>query len=345
MNKPPVYELKNIKQHYQGREVLSLDHFTIKPKSIVGLAGPNGSGKSTLLRMLALLEAPSAGEMRFEGIKIRDIDREQRRKVVLLPQEALLLKRDVFQNVAYGLKIRRDTQDLHQRVQKALSLVGLELSDYGKRSWKQLSGGEAQRVALAARLILKPRVLLLDEPTASLDSTSAALVLDAALKAQEKSGATLVVASHDLIWLNSLTNQVVNLDQGKIMAQGPLTVLTGPWQESKIPGHVYTTLSDGQKILALASLRLESPQAVAGIDPARIKLHDSPLPDKCQTNLIKARITQLSLGRDPEDLLIQLQAGHLFFNLPLAPKKLSTENRPGSEVWISFRPDDIVFFS
>ncbi|KIX11855.1 energy-coupling factor ABC transporter ATP-binding protein [Dethiosulfatarculus sandiegensis] len=344
MSRPPVYELRNVKQHYQGREVLSLDHFEIEANSIVGLAGPNGSGKSTLLRILALLEAPSMGKIRFKGAPVQNLKRNQRRKVALLPQEALLLKRSVFQNVAYGLKLRKDTENLTERVQKALSLVGLELSDYGRRSWKQLSGGEAQRVALAARLILKPKVLLLDEPTASLDSASAALVLEAALRAQEKSGATLVVASHDLIWLNSLTNQVLNLDRGKIMGQGPLTILPGPWHESEIPGYLCLPLSEDQVILAAAPGQYALPQTVAGIDPAKISLPRFHRPDPPPLNLIKARVTQLSIGRDPDDLLIQLQVGHLFFNLPLDQKNLTPGTRPGSKVWISFKAEDVIFF-
>lgn len=212
----PVISLKNIKQVYAGRTALSVDELDITPGSIIGLAGPNGSGKSTLLRMLAFLDAPSSGSIKFMGVETSNKPGAVHRQVTLLVQEPYLLKRTVHANIAYGLKVRGKS-DKTTKVHNALIEVGLDPESFSGRQWYELSGGEAQRVALAARLVLKPKVLLMDEPTASLDTKSSALIREAALKARDKNGTSLVIASHDLPWLNEVSDQTVYLENGKII--------------------------------------------------------------------------------------------------------------------------------
>ncbi|QJB57987.1 ABC transporter ATP-binding protein [Pseudodesulfovibrio sp. zrk46] len=211
----PIISLNNIRQEYAGRTALSIDKLDIEPGSIIGLAGPNGSGKSTLLRMLAFLDAPSHGTIKFMGAKTSIKLGAVHRQVTLMVQEPYLLKRTVHANVAYGLKVRGKS-DKTTKVHNALIMVGLEPEKFADRQWYELSGGEAQRVALAARLVLKPRVLLMDEPTASLDVKSSALIRQAALSARDKNGTTLVIASHDLPWLAEVSDKTIHLEDGKI---------------------------------------------------------------------------------------------------------------------------------
>ena len=177
-----VYEIRSLKHAYRGRTVLVVDHLTVKPASIVGLAGPNGSGKSTLLRLMGLIERPVEGEILYNGRPVAPFTREARLRITLLPQEPFLMRRSVFGNVAYGLKLRGDFGNLGGRVKEALSMVGLSSEIFCRRPWYALSGGEARRVALAARLALRPRVLLLDEPTAGVDAASAQLIREASLR-------------------------------------------------------------------------------------------------------------------------------------------------------------------
>lgn len=210
-----MIELFNIRQRYDGRTVLSVDRLTIDSGTIIGLAGPNGSGKSTLLRLLACLEAPASGTMTFEGKPVSFKPNYVHRHITLLVQEPYLLKRSVFANVAYGLKVRGET-DVTSRVHQALEKVGLSHESFAHRSWFQLSGGEAQRVALAARLVLQPRLLLMDEPTASLDTSSATLIRQAALSAREELETALVIASHDMAWLSAVSDQIIHLEKGQI---------------------------------------------------------------------------------------------------------------------------------
>ncbi|WP_285906859.1 ABC transporter ATP-binding protein [Pseudodesulfovibrio pelocollis] len=211
-----LISLFNVRQRYAGRTVLSVDRLDIAPGSIVGLAGPNGSGKSSLLRLLAFLESPASGTVTFEGVPATASPGPVHRKVTLLVQEPYLLRRSVFGNVAYGLKARGEA-DPTERVRHALEAVGLDPERFARRQWFELSGGEAQRVALAARLALRPRALLMDEPTASLDANSAALVRKAALSAREKFGTALVIASHDMAWLHAVSDHVLHLEHGCIV--------------------------------------------------------------------------------------------------------------------------------
>lgn len=209
------YVLDGVKQAYGGRTVLDVDSLAIAPKSIVGLTGHNGSGKSTLLYILGFLEEPVQGKVFFEGEICSGRQNGIRHKVTLLPQEPYLLKRSVQANVAYGLKVRGRANSSYQ-VHEALDMVGLPPKSFANRSWHQLSGGETQRVALAARLVLRPKVLLMDEPTANLDAESAERTKEASLAARKDWGTTLVVVSHDMAWLRSVCDDIVTLVDGRL---------------------------------------------------------------------------------------------------------------------------------
>ncbi|WP_316900126.1 energy-coupling factor ABC transporter ATP-binding protein [Pseudodesulfovibrio indicus] len=211
----PLIALENIRQRYSDRTVLEIDNLEFQAGAIIGLAGPNGSGKSTLLRLLAFLESPAQGTVKFLGVPTQARSAVNR-QVTLLVQEPYLLKRTVYANVAYGLRIR-NKNDIPAKVNRALEIVGLDPAAFARRQWFELSGGEVQRVALAARLALKPKLLLMDEPTASLDSKSAGLIHDAALSARDEYGASLVVASHDMAWLEAVTDHIHHLENGRVV--------------------------------------------------------------------------------------------------------------------------------
>jgi len=222
----PLYELRGIEVCHaadggQGACVLDVPRLDIARGSILGLAGHNGSGKSTLLNLLGFLLIQSAGSLTFDG-ELVDARAQRsgyllRRKAVLLGQDTCLLKRSVAANVAYGLKLR-GLPAPDAAIAAALAQVGLAFSDYARRPWRQLSGGEARRVALAARLALAPTALLLDEPTAGLDRASTEHVKTAIMAARASQGATLVIASHDLDWLSSCADTVLTLDEGRIVS-------------------------------------------------------------------------------------------------------------------------------
>ncbi|MCF8038522.1 MAG: energy-coupling factor ABC transporter ATP-binding protein [Desulfohalobiaceae bacterium] len=210
-----IYQLYNIQQRYAGRLVLDIEHLKVDRGSILGLYGPNGSGKSTLLRIMALLEDPVAGRLIFQGMEVDTGDALVRRRITLLDQNPYLLKRSVRANVAYGLKVRGEKIDIQGKINRALELVGLPSEHFSERSWHQLSGGEAQRVALAARLVLHPEVLLLDEPTANLDEESTELIRRASLAAREKWSTTVILVSHDRSWLEGVSDRFLLMEKGR----------------------------------------------------------------------------------------------------------------------------------
>jgi len=210
-----LYELRGVVRRYDGREVLNIPELDVPAGIILGLAGPNGGGKSTLMRLLAFLEVPDEGDIRYADRSSLGREYELRGEVTVFPQEPYLLKRTVRANVGYGLSIR-NTPDIPARVAEALTLVGLDPVRFAGRQWTQLSGGEVKRVALAARLALRPRVLLLDEPTANLDRDSAELVRRAACEARKSWGTTLVISGHDHPWLQAICDDIQWLRDGRL---------------------------------------------------------------------------------------------------------------------------------
>ena len=202
-----LYRCRDLTQCYGGRTVLRLPELSVARGEVLALTGPNGAGKSTLLRLLAFLESPASGELCFHGTP----GRPPRQDVTLLLQEPYLFKASVCENVVYGLRVRGRRHDLRQAAEGAMLAVGFTPEqDMLRRSWKALSGGEKQRVALAARLVLRPLVLLLDEPTSSVDAASAKAI-ETAVRAAALAGTTVVAASHDMVWLSSLDARRLDL--------------------------------------------------------------------------------------------------------------------------------------
>ncbi len=200
------YYLKNILFAYNKKKVLQIRELFLPKETSLGIFGPNGSGKSTFLKLLAFLLFPEQGEIFFFGERARDVC-SLRKEVTLLEQTPYLLKRSVFENIAYPLKVRKE-KNIEARVLEAMELVALEPKKFGQRKWFELSGGEAQRVALASRIVCKPRVLLLDEPTSNLDGENTFLIRRALTSLQEKEKMTIVVVSHDWDWLSAFSSQI-----------------------------------------------------------------------------------------------------------------------------------------
>lgn len=241
-----LYNLKNIEQYFDGRRVLSIDELSLEQNQIIGFFGPNGSGKSTLFSLLSFINNPYSGQITFNGVENKKLDSKTRQSVVMVPQNPYLLKRTVYENIVYGLKLRNETDNLEHKVNSALDMVGLDTS-FAKRKWSQLSGGEAQRVAIAARLILKPKVLILDEPTSGVDTNSAQLIKEAILSAKQKYNTTILISSHDHNWLNHICDKKVALFQGNLIESSSVNLLFAPWSKNE-NYNLVKEFNDNQKL-------------------------------------------------------------------------------------------------
>lgn len=211
-----AYTLHHLHFHYPKNFTLAIDHLVIDSGKVIGVTGLNGSGKSTFMKLLAFLLLPQAGTLRYFDQPVTPANALIfRKKVSLLLQDTLLLKRSVFENVAYGLKIR-SFNHIKERVRDALEQVGLPFSRYAKKQYNELSGGEAKRVALASRLAIAPDVLLLDEPTTNIDKLNKEIMARALTQIHQEQHKTLIVSSHDEPWLAALTTSIIQLPLEKI---------------------------------------------------------------------------------------------------------------------------------
>ena len=212
-----LYRLRSVTKRYGSNVAVDIDSLTIDAGRLYTLTGANGAGKSTLLGILAFLTSPSTGEIFYAGERIdwkRDTVRRRRRRVTLLHQSPYLFGGTVFRNVAYGLSARGTAEEATLRaVDRALETVGLE--GFRDRDARKLSGGEAQRVAMARALALDPEVLLLDEPLANIDRETAGL-LETVIASLPSRGTTVVMTTHDPDHPTRLDGGAIVLEGGKV---------------------------------------------------------------------------------------------------------------------------------
>jgi len=213
-----LYRLENVRRIYSGRAVLDVESLSIQRGEVLGLVGPSGSGKSTLLRLLNFLEPPSSGRIVFDGAPVpASPPLSLVRRVTTVFQRPALLSRSVRDNVAYGLKLRG--LDLDPGVDEALDRVGLR--GLAESPADKLSGGELQRAALARALVLRPEVLLLDEPTANLDPYNVGLIESIVREHNQVHGTSIVLVTHNIFQARRLAGRVGLLLEGRLVELAP----------------------------------------------------------------------------------------------------------------------------
>ena len=207
-----IYE--DPKTHKQFYAVKDAD-LEIEPGTFVTLLGPSGCGKTTTLRMIAGFESPDEGEIYLGGEPINALTPNKRDTAMVFQSYALLPHYNVFDNVAYGLKIRKlPKAEIKEKVTSILKLV--ELEGMESRMTNQLSGGQQQRVALARALVLEPGVLLFDEPLSNLDAKLRVTMRTEIRKIQQKVGITAVYVTHDQSEAMSISDKIIIMSKGKV---------------------------------------------------------------------------------------------------------------------------------
>jgi len=217
-----IFEIRDLVKQFNGKTILDIDNLDIKKGLITAVIGPSGVGKSTLLLILNGLLEPDSGSILFEG---KDIARNLklgdsvRRSMAMAFQKPVMFDGTVFDNVAYSLKLRKiPDKEIKCQVYEILELVGLK--NIASQKAETISGGEAQRIALARAMVYRPKVLLLDEPTANLDPANVTLIEEFIVHARKKYSTTIIIVTHNMFQAKRLSDISVFMLNGKVVESG-----------------------------------------------------------------------------------------------------------------------------
>ena len=224
--------LKNITRRYvkDNEEFLAVSNVNLEVKDgeFLTFLGPSGCGKTTTLRMIAGFETPSSGQILLGDQDVTKIPANERGMGFVFQNYALFPHMKIFDNVAYGLKIRNESSDaIKSKVREALSMVGLEKAEH--RYPNQLSGGEQQRVALARVLVLRPKVILMDEPLSNLDAKLRLHMRTEIRRIQQELQLTCLYVTHDQKEALTMSDRIMVMNHGKIEQIGtPMKLYDDP---------------------------------------------------------------------------------------------------------------------
>ena len=222
MNKNVLIRLNGICKSFDGETILDHINLEIHNKEFITLLGPSGCGKTTTLRIIGGFETPDEGDVYFDGKRINDIPPYQRQVNTVFQRYALFPHLNVFDNIAFGLRIQKcPDEQIKTKVKEMLALVNLK--GFERRKVSTLSGGQQQRVAIARALVNQPKVLLLDEPLAALDLKLRKDMQNELKNIQHQTGITFIYVTHDQEEALSMSDTVVVMAHGKIQQIGTPT--------------------------------------------------------------------------------------------------------------------------
>lgn len=204
-------KINGLLKSYGNKVVVDIKEQIFTSGKIYGIVGGNGAGKTTLLKLIAGLEPYDKGSISFNGNRLNETDHK---KITYLSQTPYMMRSSVEDNIAYPLKLRGVSYE------KAMTAVNdlldvLQIQDLRKQLATNLSGGEAQKVALARALVFNPEVLLLDEPTASIDAETIKIIENTIVKRSRKTDITVITISHNMDQINRICEEVIVMEKGK----------------------------------------------------------------------------------------------------------------------------------
>ncbi len=345
-------ELTNLTQRFGSKIVLENITLQIEEGKVLALLGPNGSGKTTLLKALAFLLKPSNGEIKFQGEMVTDKNSERMRlQSSLVFQRTVLFSSSVFDNVAYGLRTRKMPKTvIDEEVRKTLKLVKLE--GFEKRQAKKLSGGEQQRVALARALVLRTKLLLLDEPTANLDPKNASILEEIISTVNRELKTTIVMATHNMFQAKTLPHQIALIDNGRITEVGTPTQIFGKLSknlarfgaiENTFAGTARitdagTTIVDVGNGVQIESVLDRQGEITVFISPQDIIISKKQVKSSAR-NVFKGRISQISDSNTFVNLTVDV--GKLFVVQITKPSFHEMALNLGDEIFIIFKASNV----
>ena len=333
-----------------GKKVTAVDHVSlvIHPGEFVTLLGPSGCGKTTILRMVAGFETPTSGDVLIGDERVNTLTPDKRDTAMVFQSYALFPHLNVFENIAYGLKIKKlKSDDIKAKVREILGMVGL--SELEGRSPNQLSGGQQQRVALARALVMEPSVLLFDEPLSNLDAKLRIHMRREIRKIQRQFGITSIYVTHDQAEAMSMSDRIIVMNKGVVEQLGsPKEIYATPASQfvadfigtaNIIPATVTAASAAGVDVEALgarfrvhSSLLLNPGDSVKLIvRPEAVRLsHEGQIPATISSSVFMGSYQDYVIDSHGQTLLIvdQDPANHTTFDageqvfLAIAPNSL-----------------------
>jgi spermidine/putrescine ABC transporter ATP-binding subunit len=305
----PLLSIRSLAKRFGSTPVLRDVSLQVAQGELLTVLGESGSGKTTLLRLIAGFEQPDGGEIHMAGQRLDQLPPYRRRVNTVFQHYALFPHLSVFENVAYGLRVRKISRaEIPQRVEQALALV--KMSEFARRAPAQLSGGQQQRVALARALVNQPKLLLLDEPLSALDANLRRQMQLELKSLQREVGISFIFVTHDQEEAMALSDRIALLRSGELeqvatpreIYNRPATAYTARFigQTNVLPGRV----EKGMAQCGALAWPCEAPDGPAtfSLRPESIWLHDAAAPDTHDAVRFRATIRNQTFG-GPTDLL------------------------------------------
>jgi phosphonate transport system ATP-binding protein len=274
-----MFELKNVSRRFGNKLAVDSVSIEIPQGQMVGIIGRSGAGKSTLLRMINRLADPTSGSIHFSGVEVSSLSGRKRRDwqrdcAMIFQQFNLVPRLDVLTNVMLGRLNQRSTMlsllnvfTREERIDAIMALERLGIEQTAMQMAGTLSGGQQQRVAIARALMQKPKMLLADEPIASLDPLNAKIVMDALRDINEREGITVVTNLHTLDTARNYCERIIGMAGGKVVFDGAPSALT-----AEAVNAIYGTDKDGAGIdETMTSTSINIPAASAAMESAGIQ--------------------------------------------------------------------------
>jgi tungstate transport system ATP-binding protein len=223
-------EIDSLTKKYNDKAVLDIPEMEFQEGRLWGILGPNGSGKTTLVRIVAGILNPSSGNVLYRGDSYND---NIKMDMTLVFQRPYLIRSTVFENIAYPLRIRDiEEKEISHRVDELIDSFKIQ-SIRDQKAWT-LSGGEAQKVALARALVFKPKILILDEPTSNIDPESIMLLEERILDYYQREKPTILMVTHNIQQAKRLCNRIAFMNEGRIIDSGTPSDIFGSGAMPKI---------------------------------------------------------------------------------------------------------------
>ena len=354
-------ELRNVTKVYDNQVVAVRDaSLTINDKEFLVLVGPSGCGKSTLLRMIAGLEDITSGEILINGQVVNDVPPKDRDIAMVFQNYALYPHMTVFENMAFGLKLRKfPREEIERRVKEAAEILGL--TEFLSRKPKALSGGQRQRVALGRAIVRKPKVFLFDEPLSNLDAKLRVQMRIEISRLHQRLQTTMIYVTHDQIEAMTMGDRIVVMKDGVIQqVDTPMTLYNNPVNlfVAGFIGSPAMNFITGHIVKKDGALRFESPvfsftvpeehqtsltpyiglEVILGVRPehiADVRLHSTEELTEPQT--ITAEVVE-PIGNE---MFVYFSANNQNYCM-----RVSTETvyRPGEEITVGLVKKHVYFF-